>query len=66
MKSRRIIGAPVKQDFLQFTAMCIKIEKTNGGGQHMKLLIIRHGDPDYEHDDLTEVGKREENERREK
>ena len=25
----------------------------------MKLLIIRHGDPDYEHDDLTEVGKRE-------
>ena len=25
----------------------------------MKLLIIRHGDPDYEHDDLTETGKRE-------
>ena len=25
----------------------------------MKLLIIRHGDPDYEHDDLTPVGKRE-------
>ncbi len=25
----------------------------------MKLLLIRHGDPDYVHDDLTEVGKRE-------
>ena len=25
----------------------------------MKILLIRHGDPDYEHDDLTEVGKRE-------
>ena len=25
----------------------------------MKLLIIRHGDPDYVRDDLTEVGKRE-------
>ena len=25
----------------------------------MKLLLIRHGDPDYEHDDLTEVGRRE-------
>ena len=25
----------------------------------MKLLIIRHGDPDYEHDDLTETGRRE-------
>ena len=25
----------------------------------MKLLIIRHGDPDYVHDDLTETGKRE-------
>ena len=21
----------------------------------MKLLIIRHGDPDYEHDSLTEI-----------
>ena len=25
----------------------------------MKLLLIRHGDPDYEHDDLTEVGRHE-------
>ena len=25
----------------------------------MKLLIIRHGDPDYEHDGLTETGRRE-------
>ena len=25
----------------------------------MKLLLIRHGDPDYEHDCLTETGKRE-------
>lgn len=25
----------------------------------MRLLIIRHGDPDYEHDCLTEKGKRE-------
>lgn len=25
----------------------------------MKLLIIRHGDPDYEHDSLTEKGRRE-------
>jgi probable phosphoglycerate mutase len=25
----------------------------------MKLVIIRHGDPDYEHDSLTEVGFRE-------
>lgn len=25
----------------------------------MRILLIRHGDPDYEHDCLTEVGKRE-------
>ncbi|MCD8378770.1 MAG: histidine phosphatase family protein [Lachnospiraceae bacterium] len=25
----------------------------------MKILIIRHGDPDYEHDTLTQKGKRE-------
>lgn len=25
----------------------------------MKLLIVRHGDPDYEHDCLTEKGWRE-------
>ena len=25
----------------------------------MRLLLIRHGDPDYVHDDLTETGKRE-------
>lgn len=25
----------------------------------MRLILIRHGDPDYEHDDLTEKGKRE-------
>lgn len=25
----------------------------------MKLLLIRHGDPDYEHDSLTEKGRRE-------
>ena len=25
----------------------------------MKLLLIRHGDPDYEHDCLTDVGQRE-------
>ena len=23
----------------------------------MRLLIIRHGDPDYEHNDLTPAGK---------
>ena len=23
----------------------------------MKLIIVRHGDPDYEHDSLTETGK---------
>jgi hypothetical protein len=25
----------------------------------MKLLLIRHGEPDYEHDTLTEKGRRE-------
>lgn len=25
----------------------------------MRLIFIRHGDPDYEHDDLTQKGKRE-------
>lgn len=25
----------------------------------MRLLFIRHGDPDYEHDTLTEKGERE-------
>ena len=25
----------------------------------MKILIIRHGDPDYEHDTITEKGRRE-------
>ena len=25
----------------------------------MKLLLIRHGDPDYTHDSLTEKGQRE-------
>lgn len=25
----------------------------------MRLLIVRHGDPDYEHDSLTETGRRE-------
>ena len=25
----------------------------------MKILLIRHGDPDYEHDTLTEKGRRE-------
>lgn len=25
----------------------------------MEILIVRHGDPDYEHDNLTEKGKRE-------
>ena len=25
----------------------------------MRLLLIRHGDPDYEHDGLTPVGERE-------
>ncbi len=25
----------------------------------MKLIIVRHGDPDYEHDTLTETGKTE-------
>ena len=25
----------------------------------MKLIIIRHGDPDYEHDSLTQKGVRE-------
>lgn len=25
----------------------------------MKLMIVRHGDPDYIHDSLTEKGKRE-------
>ena len=25
----------------------------------MRILIIRHGDPDYEHDSLTEKGWRE-------
>ena len=25
----------------------------------MKLLIVRHGEPDYEHDSLTEKGWRE-------
>lgn len=24
----------------------------------MRILMIRHGDPDYEHDSLTEVGKK--------
>lgn len=25
----------------------------------MRILMIRHGDPDYEHDSLTEIGRRE-------
>ena len=25
----------------------------------MRLILIRHGDPDYEHDSLTETGFRE-------
>ena len=25
----------------------------------MRILMIRHGDPDYEHDSLTETGRRE-------
>ena len=25
----------------------------------MRILLIRHGDPDYEHDTLTEKGHRE-------
>ena len=25
----------------------------------MKIIIIRHGDPDYEHDSLTSVGENE-------
>lgn len=25
----------------------------------MRILIIRHGDPDYKHDALTEKGRRE-------
>ena len=25
----------------------------------MKLLFVRHGEPDYEHDSLTEKGDRE-------
>ena len=25
----------------------------------MKLIIVRHGDPDYEHDTLTEIGRAE-------
>ena len=29
------------------------------GTHHMKLLIIRHGDPDYTNDTLTEKGWRE-------
>ena len=27
--------------------------------ENMRLIFIRHGDPDYEHDNLTEKGKRE-------
>ena len=30
-----------------------------GSMRTMRLLFIRHGDPDYEHDDLTPGGKRE-------
>ena len=25
----------------------------------MRILFIRHGDPDYEHDCLTELGRRQ-------
>lgn len=25
----------------------------------MRLILVRHGDPDYEHDSLTETGFRE-------
>ena len=25
----------------------------------MKILIVRHGDPDYENDSLTELGRKE-------
>ena len=34
-------------------------EKTKEGFDCMKLLLIRHGDPDYENDCLTPTGKRE-------
>ena len=30
-----------------------------GMGSRMKILIIRHGDPDYAHDSLTERGRME-------
>ena len=30
-----------------------------GKKDKMRLLIIRHGDPDYARDNLTEKGKRE-------
>lgn len=29
------------------------------GGNDMRILFVRHGDPDYEHDTLTEKGHRE-------
>ncbi len=31
----------------------------NNKGKKMKLIIVRHGDPDYSIDSLTEVGKKE-------
>lgn len=38
----------------------MELAATNGVcDDEMKLLIIRHGDPDYEHDSLTEKGWRE-------
>lgn len=38
---------------------CRKQKRTVKGGYKMKLIIIRHGDPDYEIDSLTEKGWRE-------
>ena len=35
------------------------MDKTEGGAEEMRLLFIRHGDPDYIHDCLTERGRRE-------
>lgn len=39
--------------------LCGMINENKKGGDGMKLIFVRHGDPDYERDSLTEKGFRE-------
>lgn len=38
---------------------CCILKDINDGGMSMRIIFIRHGDPDYVHDTITERGRRE-------